>query len=389
MEIGVVGKPNVGKSTFFKSLTLSEVEVANFPFTTIKANVGVGYVRGECPCRSLETGCNPGNSSCIGGIRFIPVKMHDVAGLVPGAHEGKGLGNQFLDDLRQADVLIHVLDMSGRTDEDGEATTGHDPGKDIVFLEDEVDYWFAGIIQRNWNKIKSKVLHGAGKLEVLLWEQLSGLGITEAAIVKALKKCGLDSQSGWDAGDIRAFARILRENAKPIVLAANKIDLGGDNYERLKESHGLIPCCAEAELALREAGGQGIIKYVPGAGDFELVGEAGEKQVKALEFMREKILSVYGSTGVQECVEKAVYDVLDYIAVYPVENEHKYSDKNGNVLPDVFLMPRGSRVIDLAYRVHTDIGENFVGAVDCRSGKKVGKEHELSDCDVIKIHARS
>ncbi|HHQ45093.1 MAG TPA: redox-regulated ATPase YchF [Candidatus Altiarchaeales archaeon] len=389
MDVGVVGKPNVGKSTFFKSLTLSDAEVANFPFTTVKANIGVGYVRGKCPCRDLGVTCNPNNSLCRDGVRFIPVKLIDVAGLVPGAHEGKGLGNQFLDDLRQASALIHVVDISGRTNELGEPSNGHDPAKDIVFLEDEVNLWFADIIERNWKAVKGRAQHESGKMVSLLSEKLSGLGVSEKSVEKALSDAGLLDNLDWSRGDVEKFAKILRERGKTIIIAANKIDLDTEgNFERLKGEYELSPVCAEAELALREASEKGLIDYMPGVGDFTVKGGLGEKQLKALEFVRENILKKYGSTGVQDCLDKAVYEVLEYISVYPVENEKKYSDKNGRVLPDAHLMPKGSTVIELAYKIHSDIGGNFVGAIDCRSGRKVGRDHELRDCDVIKIHAR-
>ena len=120
MIIGVVGKANVGKSTFFKAATLAEVEIGNYPFVTIKANSGVGYVKVKCVDQEFGVQCDPRKGYCKNGIRFVPVELIDVAGLVPGAHEGKGMGNQFLDDIRQADVLIHVIDGSGGTNEKGE-----------------------------------------------------------------------------------------------------------------------------------------------------------------------------------------------------------------------------------------------------------------------------
>ena len=389
MEVGVVGKPNVGKSTFFKALTLSEVEVAAFPFTTIKANVGVGHVRAECPCKSLEVECSPKNSFCVDGTRFIPVKMLDVAGLVPGAAQGRGLGNQFLDDLRQADVLIHVIDVSGTTDENGESAKGHDPRKDVGFLEDEIDLWFADIIQRNWGKVSGRIQHSNEKPQELLAEQLSGLGIREDHVIHAFKETGLSDKKNWDRGDVEEFARILRAASKPIVIAANKIDLDEQNLEAMKDEMELTGVCAEAELALREACEKDLIDYTPGGKEFNVTGDLGEKQLKALEYIREKILAKHGSTGVQEVLEKAVFDKLGYISVYPVENENKYTDKKGNILPDAHLLPAGSTVLELAYKIHSDIGDNFVGAIDCKTGMKVARDHVLADGDVVKIHSRS
>ncbi|MBU0761708.1 MAG: redox-regulated ATPase YchF [Candidatus Altiarchaeota archaeon] len=388
MEIGLVGKPNVGKSTIFKALTLGEAEIADFPFTTIKANIGVGYVKSKCPCTDYKISCNPRNSVCRSGFRFTPVKLIDVAGLVPGAHEGKGMGNQFLDDLRQADVLIHVVDISGKTNEAGEAVEGHDPEKDIMFLVEEVDLWFASIVRKNWSTVKNKIKYENKKILYELLDILAGLGVREHHIKSALEAADLTGKSDWTDEDCNRFGIELRRESKPIVIAANKIDQGVKNYERLKDKYALVPVCAEAELALREADKHGLIEYTPGGDKFKVVGELDEKKRKALTYVDEKILTAFGSTGVQEVINKAACEVLHLITVYPVENENKLSDSKDMVLPDSHLMPYGSTTIDLAYKIHTDIGDKFTGAIDCKTKMKVGKEHLLKDGDIIKIITR-
>lgn len=386
MEIGIVGKPNVGKSTFFKALTLAEAEIADFPFTTIKPNIGIGYVRVECTCKGLDITCNPRTSLCINKNRLIPVKVIDVAGLVPGAHEGKGLGNQFLDDLRQADALIHVVDISGRTNETGEPTTDYNPESDIKFLEDEINLWFFDIIRKNWNKIYSKIKYEKRNIVNELVMMLSGLGISENHIKIAIKDTGLEDNSEWNENELKNFALNLVKVSKPIIIAANKIDIDSkNNLEKLRNKYRMIPTCSEAELALKQAEKAGLIEYLPGDSGFKILKGVNEKQNMALEFIRKNILEKFHSTGIQQCVNSAVFDVLEMIVVYPVENENKFSDSKGNVLPDAYLLPDGSKALDLAYKVHTDIGEKFIGAIDCRTRKKIGKDHVLKNGDVIKI----
>jgi len=375
MEIAICGKPSCGKSSFFKAATMIDVPISARPFTTIKPNVGVSYITSPCPCKELNLNCNPKNSQCINGVRLIPVKLWDIAGLIPGAHEGKGLGNQFLNDIIQADMLIHIVDASGTTDTEGNKTEEHDPSKDIKFLEEEIDLWFASIIKRNIKKIRD---------EKKAATVLSGLGIKEKHVNQAINKAGINPEE---------LARELRKLSKPILIAANKIDLSDSekNLEKMRKDFPnliFVPCSAEAEIALRTASKSEFIDYVSGNKDFVLKKELNDKQQMALNLIKEKVLDKYNSTGIQECLNKAVFDFLKYIAVYPVENEHKFSDKKSNVLPDVFLMPPNSTALDLAFKVHTDIGEKFIGAIDARTGKKVGSDYILKQSDIIKILAR-
>lgn len=394
LQIAVTGKPNVGKSSFFNSATLSEAEVASYPFTTIDANKAVGHVISKCPCQELKVTCNPRTSSCEEGQRMIPVELVDVAGLVPGAHEGRGLGNKFLDDLRQAKAFIHIIDASGSTDEEGRPCEAgsHDPLDDVEFLEHEITMWLFGILKKNWNRMVRKTLSEKLDFAKVIAEQLSGTGITLEEVAESKKIVTKDIDK-WDDDDIIKFLDNLLRRAKPMLIVANKADLAtaDENIERLQEKYeNVIPASAESELALIRASEAGLINYFPGDADFEIIkpDELSEPQLKALNYIKKNVLGKYGSTGVQQALNKVVFDILDMIVVYPVEDEHKLCDQKGNILPDALLIPKGSKPRELAYLVHTDIGDRFMHALDARSCRRVSSDYELEDCDVISIICR-
>ena len=397
MLLAVIGKSNVGKTTFFSAATLVDAEISNRIFTTIEPNKGVTYVRVNCPCGggkaegrpSVMQPCSPRNSKCVNGVRYVPVKMVDIAGLVPNAHLGKGLGNQFLSDIMEADALIHVVDISGSTDESGKpvAAGTRDPKDDIKFLEEEIDYWILGILKRNLGTLSKRMETTKENFSELVYKQLSGLGIKLVGVESAINKFEIDQHS--DDYDMLKFIQILREESKPIILAANKIDMPGSekNLERLSDlGYKLIPCSAESELALRKADEKGVIKYNPGDKKFEIIKQLSQIQMKALEKIQ-SLLDIYGSTGVQKIIDTIVFDILKMIVVYPVENEHKLCDKKDNVLPDAFLMKKGSTALDLAFKVHEDIGKKFIAAVDAKTGRNVSSSYELKNGDVISIKA--
>ncbi len=396
MLIGLIGKTNTGKSTFLKALTLVDVEISNRVFTTIEPNHAVGYVKAKCPAVKVGTPCKPNVGYCKHGIRFIPVELLDVAGLVPGAHMGKGLGLKFLDDLRQADAFIHVIDASGSTNENGEpvACGSYDPAKDVRFLEEEIGYWFFGMLKKNWTKFSKEVEMNKKNITESLVQQFSGLKVTEDQIKKTLDKLGLHGTSPvkWSDSDLCRFAFELRKLSKRMIIAANKIDVPGadKNVERLREefpNYTIIPCSAESELALKEAEKHDLIKYLPGSRDFEITqpDKLTDKQKKALDFVKRNILEKHGSTGVQECLDKVIFGVMDYIVAYPVANLNKMTDKKGNVLPDALLVPKGTSLKEFAAKIHTAMADKFIGGIDFETKRKLGAEHEVRDGDVIEI----
>ena len=393
MQIGIVGKPNVGKSTFFGAATMAPVEIANYPFTTIDANKGVGYVRSPCPCRELGVTCTPHNSGCVDGVRMIPVELLDVAGLVPDAWQGKGLGNRFLDDLRQADALINVIDVSGSTDIEGNPGKpgDNDPREDVTFLRGEIDHWIAEILSNGFGKIARTAKMTGAKPETVIYERLAGLNITEAQVKTAVRDVNPpEDPTKWTEETMLALATRIREVSKPMIVAMNKADIAPEGNIALVEGVAdmAVPTMAETELALKKAAESGLVDYTPGDRTFKVRDGASmnDGQRKALEYMSAN-MERNGGTGVQTCLEKAAFGLLDLITVYPVEDENKYTDHFGRVLPDAFLVPRGSTARDLAYKVHTELGDKFIRAINAKTKRTVGADYVLQDGDVIRIVA--
>ncbi len=393
MKVGIVGKPNVGKSSFFRALTLAKAESANYPFTTIDANFGIGYLKVKDPALEFGKRSNPREGYVLGDYRFVPVEVVDVAGLVPGAHEGKGLGNKFLDDLRQANVLIHVIDLSGSTNDKGEPVPlgSYDPANDIIFLGEELNHWFYNIMRRNLDNVKKKIKFNELKLEEAFAEVLSGLMITKEHMEVAINKVGMRLEDLDDK--LFDLAKELRRISKPIIVAANKVDLllpskWKSIIEELRRAfpdYTIVPVMAEYELNLKMAHEKGFINYIPGESSFEVIAEEklSPAQLRGLEKMRRGLMEV-GSTGVSDVLNKAVFDILKYKAIFP-GGVSKLEDSQGNVLPDCFLMPPEATALDFAYRLHSDFGKHFIKAINVRTKMSMGKDHILSHCDIVEI----
>ena len=389
MKVGLVGKPNAGKSTFFTAITSATAQIGDYPFTTIEKNVGIAYVRKPCPSKELDLEPNPNNSLSVNGIRYIPVEVIDVAGLVPGAHEGKGMGNKFLDDLRQADVLIQVVDSSGNTDLEGNVTEGANPIEEINFLKNEICQWIGEITMRTWSR-SARAVEAGEKIEDFLSERLAGLKFSREHVITALRKASISKPvMKWGSNEGLIIAELLQSIAKPIVIAANKADISSEEDLNSLSKKGAIITVADYELALKKAAEVGLIAYNAGDSDFNILSDnLTEGQRVALQKIKD-FLKTRGSTGVQECIEMAVLEKLNLVAVYPVEDETHFTDGEGRVLPDAHLLPRDSSALDLAYKVHSDIGDNFIRAIDCRSKRIIGKDYVLQDGDIIKIVAGS
>lgn len=383
ITLAIAGKPNSGKSTLFRAATLAQVEIADYPFTTIDANHGVAYIRAACPCQEMQVPCE----NCQDGVRFIPIGLIDVAGLVPEAHKGRGLGNQFLDNLRQADAILHIVDASGGTDAEGNPVGigSRDPRKDIEFLQYEFSMWMYGILARHWPKLQRQAQTKNFLILEAIADVFAGLGVTIENVRDANEAAAVDLRTAREEDLIR-FCQELMRISKPMLIVGNKADQAPKEcLDRLKND-AVIFASAAGELALRMAAEGRFIHYLPGDPTFTINPEANLNAAqragleKVAEFMR-----AFNGTGVQQALNAAIFELLDLIVVYPVEDENKLTDSKGRVLPDAFLMKRGSTSRDLAYQVHTDIGEGFLYAVDAKTGMRIKETQVLKNGDIIKI----
>ena len=390
MQIGLLGKANVGKSTFFSAATETSVQIGNFPFTTIQPNVGIAYVNTTCACKHFKI--EHRNPLCVYGMRFIPVKLIDVAGLVPGAHEGKGLGNQFLDDARQAEVLIHIVDISGSTDIQGQPVNigTHDPREDIKFVEDEFDFWFKQILEREWPKLSKEIEKKSTKLVNGITDRFSGLGVKDYQVREVLQNLDLLTKkpTEWNDSILTKFAQMLRKKTKPMLIAANKADLCKDLdiTNELHKDRDIVNCSAETELLLKKAAKANLIDYIPGNEKFVMNKnvDMSPPQKEALN-LTERVLSKLNSTGVQTALNSAIFRVLKLIVVFPVEDETRLSNKDGEVFPDAKLLSENATAKNLAETIHQDIAKGFLYAVDVKTKQRIGADHQLKNGDVIKI----
>ncbi len=395
IKIGLIGKTNTGKTTFFNSATLLSADISNYPFTTKKPTLGNAHAITHCVHKEFNLQDNPKNSDCIDGWRFIPVELVDLPGLIKGAWEGKGLGNQFLTVAAQSDALLHIVDASGSIDASGkiaEPGTG-DPIADVADIEEELVMWYLKLLEANRDKISRAIGSGMNTVAAIT-EVFRGIGVKEDHVKLALTQNNLSETMFDNFGmqESKDFCWSLRDISKPTLIVANKVDLptATENFKRLHEEYRdviIIPASADAELTLRRAESKGIIRYIPGDERFEINDQTklNDKQKWALNFIRKDILGEYMRTGVQFAINVAVFKLLKMNAVYPVADIQKFSDKHGNVLPDVYLMRSGSTVEDLAREIHTELAKGVIYALDGRDGIRLPVNYQLKDRDVLSI----
>jgi ribosome-binding ATPase len=395
IRIGLIGKTNTGKTTFFNSATLATADISNYPFTTKHPSMGNANAITLCVHKEFNLQDNPKNSRCIDGWRFIPVELVDLPGLIKGAWEGKGLGNQFLSVAAQSDALLHIVDVSGSIDAAGriaEAGSG-DPIADIGDIEEELVMWYLKLLEGNRDKISRAINSGIDIISAIA-DVFRGIGVKEEHVKLALRENELQNHKfdELDPQEIKDFSWSLRDLSKPTLIVANKVDLPSatDNFNRLREEYKdmiIVPASADAELTLRRAANRGLIHYFPGDERFEIKDQSvlSDKQKWALNFIRKDILGEYLRTGVQFAINVAVFKLLRMNAVYPVAESSKLSDKSGNILPDVYLMKSGSTVEDLAKEVHSELAKGLLYAIDIRDGLRLPSNYEIKDRDILSI----
>ncbi|HZA64229.1 MAG TPA: redox-regulated ATPase YchF [Nitrososphaeraceae archaeon] len=395
IKIGLIGKTNTGKTTFFNSATLATADISNYPFTTKQPTIGNANAVTLCVHKELNLQDNPKNSRCVDGWRFIPVELVDLPGLIKGAWEGKGLGNKFLSVAAQSDALLHIVDVSGSIDAAGriaEPGSG-DPIADIGDIEEELVMWYLKLLEGNRDKI-SRAINSGSDMQSAIADVFRGIGVNEEHVKMALQENKLENHKFDELGpqESKDFSWSLRDISKPTLIVANKVDLPSatDNFKRVREEYNdmiIVPSSADAELTLRRAANRGLIRYSPGDERFEIKDQSilTDKQKWALNFIRKDILDEYMRTGIQFAINVAVFKLLRMNAVYPVAEASKLSDKSGNVLPDVYLMKSGSTVEDLAKEIHSELAKGLLYAIDIRDGLRLPINYEIKDRDILSI----
>ncbi|KAL4815600.1 P-loop containing nucleoside triphosphate hydrolase protein [Aspergillus spinulosporus] len=383
--IGLVGKPSSGKSTTLNSLTDASSKVGNFPFTTIDPQRAIGYLQIDCACKryGVADKCKPNYGACTDGKRSVPIELLDVAGLVPGAHQGRGLGNKFLDDLRQADALIHVVDVSGTTDAEGKATRGYDPSQDIEWLRSEIVRWVLGNLMQKWGSIKRRHMAIKATAVETLQNQFSGYGSTPSTVARCLDRLALkEPLEDWSDETVEQVVQAFIDEKFPTVFALNKIDHPDadkniSKIAKMQDPQRIVLCSAISEVFLRKLAKQNYIKYTEGSefldtredliadGDPDGGGlkEMDEKLKTRVENLKDMVLYRFGSTGVVQCLSRAA-EVLGLVPVFPVRNLHTFSSGTGTAaFRDCVLVKKNSTVGDVARKVMGDVPISYIEGV--------------------------
>lgn len=364
-------------------------------FTTIDPQRAIGYLQIECACSryNLSDRCKPNYGSCINGRRSVPIELLDVAGLVPGAHEGKGLGNKFLDDLRHADALVHVVDVSGTTDAEGKATRGYDPSQDIVWLRSEIVQWIRGNLMQKWGSIKRRHIAVKATAVETLQGQFSGYGSTASVVARTLDKLALkEPLEHWSDETIDRVVNAFTDEKFPTIIALNKIDHADadkniSKIAKMQDPSSIVLCSAISEVFLRKLAKQGFVRYTEGSefvdtredliadGDPSGGGlkELDEKLKSRIENLKDMVLYRFGSTGVVQVLSRAA-ELLGLVPVFPVKHIASFGaggGANSAVFRDCVLVKKNTTVAECARKV---IGDAPLAYVEGAGGVRVAED---------------
>lgn len=389
VSIGLVGKPNAGKSTLFSAICEKESEIGNYPFTTTSANSGISYMEVQCPHTIIGKECNPNFGFCVNGRRSIPVEIIDVPGLIEGASSGKGMGNQFLESLRDSMAVLQIFDSSGTSSADGTIMPEKvsSPDREIEQIRKELYNWIIEKMRDGWERFARRADQSGEPMEMSLLRKVSFIGLNASQIKKMAGMPFPSRLETWSDSEFLLFAEWIFRAIKPLIPVGNKADLlkPGERREIIRRIPGSYLISAEYELAANRALKNGYLLHDNNS--YRISEKVNNRQrdalVSIIEFFNDNII-----TRTSALINTMIREKLHMITVYPVADETHWTDKNGNVLPDAYLVPAGTTAVELAFLVHTDIGANFIRAMDCKTKRIIGRDHELNNGDVIKIIAK-